>query len=112
MFIVQMLAKNLLFYGFSLFINDWEIDVGGPHVFATFGIVALCLTATSVPMCKVSPLDGLSYFYSSARTHIMILVLKPRCLGQPKSLHDESSHYPEEIIRRENRIITTSCNWK
>lgn len=51
-FIIQMLTKNLLFYGFSLFINDWEIKVGGPHVFTTFGIVALFLIATSVPMYR------------------------------------------------------------
>ena len=51
-FIIQMLTKNLLFYGFSLFINHWEIKVGGPHVFTTFGIVALFLIATSVPMYR------------------------------------------------------------
>jgi hypothetical protein len=51
-FIIQMTAKNLLFYGFSTFINEWATVDGPGSVFRTYGIVALVLSATSVVMCK------------------------------------------------------------
>lgn len=54
-FILQMLAKNLLFYGFSTFINSWTAVKGPGAVFRTYGIVTICLSLTSVAMCKSTP---------------------------------------------------------
>jgi hypothetical protein len=54
-FILQMMLKNFLFYGFSTFINKWTAVDGAGFVFRTWGIVSLCLLATSIPMCELSP---------------------------------------------------------
>lgn len=53
-FILQMMLKNFLFYGFSTFINKWAAEEGAGYVFQTFGITSLCLIATCIPMCKSS----------------------------------------------------------
>jgi hypothetical protein len=57
-FILQMMLKNFLFYGFSTFINKWAAVDGAGFVFRTFGITSLCLLATSIPMCKCRLADG------------------------------------------------------
>ncbi|TPX08851.1 uncharacterized protein E0L32_009669 [Thyridium curvatum] len=49
-FVLQMMLKNFLFYGFSTFINTWAGQKGAGTVFRTFGIVSLCLLATCIPM--------------------------------------------------------------
>lgn len=49
-----MMLKNFLFYGFSTFINTWTAVDGAGHVFKIWGIVSLCLLATSIPMCEFS----------------------------------------------------------
>ncbi|OIW33132.1 MFS general substrate transporter [Coniochaeta ligniaria NRRL 30616] len=49
-FILQMMLKNFLFYAFSTFINSWTAEDGAGFVFRTWGIVSLCLLATSIPM--------------------------------------------------------------
>ncbi|QKX54956.1 uncharacterized protein TRUGW13939_02046 [Talaromyces rugulosus] len=47
-FVLAMASKNFLFYGFSEFINDWT-ERNGPHeVLRTFGIVTMCIMATSL----------------------------------------------------------------
>ncbi|PVH86265.1 MFS general substrate transporter [Cadophora sp. DSE1049] len=48
-FIVSMTIKNLLFYGFSNFMNDWAADDGPSQVLKTYGIVTMCIMGTSVP---------------------------------------------------------------
>ncbi|KAK0105303.1 hypothetical protein ONS96_004699 [Cadophora gregata f. sp. sojae] len=47
-FIVSMTVKNLLFYGFSNFMNDWTAEDGPSHVLKTYGIVTMCIMATSI----------------------------------------------------------------
>ncbi|KAH7390193.1 serine/threonine kinase 16 [Cadophora sp. MPI-SDFR-AT-0126] len=49
-FIVSMTTKNLLFYGFSNFINDWAAEEGPSEVLKTYGIVTLCIMVTSIPI--------------------------------------------------------------
>ncbi|GME23753.1 Major facilitator superfamily [Neofusicoccum parvum] len=49
-FILQMTAKNLLFYGFSTFVNSWVATDGPAKIFEVYGIVSLCIVATCVPM--------------------------------------------------------------
>ncbi|KAH7026872.1 major facilitator superfamily domain-containing protein [Macrophomina phaseolina] len=49
-FILQMTAKNLLFYGFSTFVNTWVATDGPPEIFRVYGIVSLCIVATCIPM--------------------------------------------------------------
>ncbi|OMP82082.1 Protein HOL1, partial [Diplodia seriata] len=49
-FILQMTAKNLLFYGFSTFVNSWVADEGPARMFMVYGVVSLCIVATCVPM--------------------------------------------------------------
>ncbi|KAJ5371831.1 Major facilitator superfamily domain general substrate transporter [Penicillium concentricum] len=49
-FSLQMIFKNLLFFGFSHFVNSWAAKDGAQSIFRTYGIVAVCLTATSIPM--------------------------------------------------------------
>jgi hypothetical protein len=51
-FILQMMLKNFLFYGFSTFINTWTATDGAGTVFRTWGITSLCMLATCIPMCK------------------------------------------------------------
>ncbi|RMZ74316.1 mfs transporter [Pyrenophora seminiperda CCB06] len=40
MFIINMVFKNFLFYGFSYFVNDWTASAGPATVFYTFGGIA------------------------------------------------------------------------
>jgi hypothetical protein len=54
-FVLQMMLKNFLFYGFSTFINTWAAEKGVGDVFRVFGIVSVALLATSIPMCKSPP---------------------------------------------------------
>ncbi|CAK7207113.1 hypothetical protein SEUCBS139899_009921 [Sporothrix eucalyptigena] len=49
-FVLQMMLKNFLFYGFSMFINTWAAESGGGAVFRTFGIASMALLATCIPM--------------------------------------------------------------
>ncbi|KAB2578001.1 putative MFS-type transporter [Lasiodiplodia theobromae] len=49
-FILQMTAKNLLFYGFSTFVNSWVAEDGPAQIFKIYGIVSLCIVATCIPM--------------------------------------------------------------
>ncbi|KAL1909692.1 hypothetical protein Sste5344_004540 [Sporothrix stenoceras] len=49
-FVLQMMLKNFIFYGFSLFINTWAAESGAGAVFRTFGIVSMALLATCIPM--------------------------------------------------------------
>lgn len=51
-FILQMTAKNLLFYAFSTFVNTWVATDGPAKVFEVYGVVSLCIVATCIPMCK------------------------------------------------------------
>ncbi|KAF2201690.1 MFS general substrate transporter [Delitschia confertaspora ATCC 74209] len=46
-FIVNMVFKNLLFYGFSYFVNDWTAEKGPGEVFYVFGGVSLAMMATT-----------------------------------------------------------------
>lgn len=49
-FILQMTAKNLFFYGFSTFVNSWVATDGPAEIFKVYGIVSLCIVATCIPM--------------------------------------------------------------
>ncbi|KFY24083.1 hypothetical protein V491_02292, partial [Pseudogymnoascus sp. VKM F-3775] len=49
-FILSMTVKNLMFYGFSYFMNDWATQDGAGAVFKVYGIVSLCFLATNIPM--------------------------------------------------------------
>ncbi|CAK7221117.1 hypothetical protein SBRCBS47491_004418 [Sporothrix bragantina] len=49
-FVLQMMLKNFIFYGFSMFINTWAAEDGAGAVFRTFGIVTAALMATCIPM--------------------------------------------------------------
>ncbi|OJD32196.1 major facilitator superfamily [Diplodia corticola] len=49
-FIVQMTAKNLLFYGFSTFVNSWVTEDGPAQLFKVYGVASLCIVATCIPM--------------------------------------------------------------
>lgn len=51
-FILQMMIKNFLFYAFSTMMNSWAATAGPGVVFRTWGIVSICLLATTIPMCK------------------------------------------------------------
>lgn len=53
-FIVSMTIKNLLFYGFSNFMNDWAADDGPSQVLKTYGIVTMCIMGTSLPICELT----------------------------------------------------------
>jgi hypothetical protein len=46
-FIVNMVFKNLLFYGFSYFVNDWTAKKGPAVVFYTFGGIGFAMVATT-----------------------------------------------------------------
>jgi hypothetical protein len=46
-FIINMVFKNLLFYGFSYFVNDWTFKAGPATVFYVFGGVAFAMVATT-----------------------------------------------------------------
>ncbi|PSN63556.1 MFS transporter-like protein [Corynespora cassiicola Philippines] len=46
-FIANMVFKNLLFYGFSYFVNDWTTEAGPEVVFYTFGGIAFAMTLTT-----------------------------------------------------------------
>lgn len=46
-FIISMVYKNFLFYGYSYFINNWEAAGGPTQQFYTWGGVALFLTLTT-----------------------------------------------------------------
>lgn len=52
-FILQMMLKNFMFYGFSHFINKWAAEDGPGEVFKVFGIVSVALLTTCIPMCKL-----------------------------------------------------------
>lgn len=46
-FIINMVVKNFLFYGFSYFVNDWTARAGPAEVFYVFGGIAagmICVT--------------------------------------------------------------------
>lgn len=58
-FILQMTAKNLLFYGFSTFVNSWVAADGPAKIFEVYGIVSLCIVATCIPMCELKLLLSL-----------------------------------------------------
>lgn len=47
-----MMIKNFLFYAFSTMMNEWAAEDGPGMVFRTWGIVSICLLATTIPMCK------------------------------------------------------------
>lgn len=47
-----MMLKNFLFYAFSTMMNDWATRDGPGVIFRTWGIVSICLLATTIPMCK------------------------------------------------------------
>lgn len=49
-FIAGMVFKNLLFYGFSYFVNDWTATSGPAEVFYVFGGVAFALTLSTIPL--------------------------------------------------------------
>lgn len=51
-FVWSSFSKNLLFYGFSNFINNWVDSSGAQPVFYTLGGVSATMILTSVPMCK------------------------------------------------------------
>lgn len=46
-FIVNMVFKNLLFYGFSYFVNDWTTEAGPAKVFYVFGGVSFAMIITT-----------------------------------------------------------------
>jgi hypothetical protein len=50
-FILQMMIKNFLFYGFSQFVNDFVAERGAGHMCRVFGAATLCGFVTCVPMC-------------------------------------------------------------
>lgn len=72
-FILQMMLKNFMFYGFSTFINKWAATEGAGAVFRTFGITSLCLLATCIPMCK---------FIYSPGVAVKMLMPWQTCLGR------------------------------
>lgn len=47
-----MMFKNLLFFGFARFVNSWVAEDGPQSIFRVYGIISVCLAATSIPMCK------------------------------------------------------------
>ncbi|PVI06718.1 MFS general substrate transporter [Periconia macrospinosa] len=47
-FIMNMVVKNLLFYGFSYFVNDWTEKNGPAIVFYVFGAIAFGMTFSTV----------------------------------------------------------------
>lgn len=49
-FIVGMLVKNFLLYGFTYFINNWLATTGPRHVFFIFGTMGLGVMA-GLPLC-------------------------------------------------------------
>ncbi|CAI6339436.1 unnamed protein product [Periconia digitata] len=48
-FISNMLLKNLLFYGFSYFVNDWTAKSGPGIVFYVFAAIAFGMTLSTIP---------------------------------------------------------------
>jgi hypothetical protein len=46
-FIINMVLKNFLFYGFSYFVNDWTDSKGPAIVFYTFAVVAAVMIFTT-----------------------------------------------------------------
>ncbi|KAL6710782.1 hypothetical protein ACN47E_007839 [Coniothyrium glycines] len=46
-FIMNMVLKNFLFYGFSYFVNDWTAREGAAQVFYVFGGVAAAMVITA-----------------------------------------------------------------
>jgi len=46
-FIVNMVFKNLLFYGFSYFVNDWTAEAGPAVVFYVMGGVAFAMVVST-----------------------------------------------------------------
>lgn len=40
--------KNLLFYGYSYFVNDWTASAGPRAPFYTFGAISLVFVSTTV----------------------------------------------------------------
>ncbi|KAF2259038.1 MFS transporter-like protein [Lojkania enalia] len=46
-FIVNMVFKNFLFYGFSYFVNDWTFEAGPALVFYVFGGVSFAMILTA-----------------------------------------------------------------
>jgi MFS family permease len=46
-FIINMVFKNFLFYGFSYFVNDWAAESGPAEVFYTFGGIAGAMIITT-----------------------------------------------------------------
>ncbi|KAF2850980.1 MFS transporter-like protein [Plenodomus tracheiphilus IPT5] len=46
-FIINMVFKNFLFYGFSYFVNDWTVSDGPAEVFYTFGGIAAAMIFTT-----------------------------------------------------------------
>ncbi|KGO43025.1 Major facilitator superfamily domain, general substrate transporter [Penicillium expansum] len=49
-FSLQMMFKNLLFFGFARFMNSWVAEDGPQSIFRVYGIISVCLAATSIPM--------------------------------------------------------------
>lgn len=49
-FILQMMIKNFLFYGFSTFVNEFAAKEGPGHMCRVWGIVTLAGFATCIPM--------------------------------------------------------------
>ncbi|KPM39823.1 hypothetical protein AK830_g6737 [Neonectria ditissima] len=49
-FVLSMSVKNLMFFGFSYFINDWVTEWGPARVFQCIGSIMLGLSATTVPV--------------------------------------------------------------
>ncbi|KAF1963084.1 MFS general substrate transporter [Byssothecium circinans] len=48
-FIINMVFKNLLFYGFSYFVNDWAAASGPAVMFYVFGGIAFAMVLTAIP---------------------------------------------------------------
>lgn len=48
-FIMNMVFKNLLFYGFSYFVNDWTETDGPGLIFYVFGAIAFAMTLSTIP---------------------------------------------------------------
>lgn len=63
-FILQMVAKNLIAFGFSYFVNSWVTERGAGNVFMVFGIISACIFVTNVPMCKYLTLETRLYINS------------------------------------------------
>ncbi|KAI1618250.1 major facilitator superfamily domain-containing protein [Exophiala viscosa] len=49
-FIISMICKNFLFFGFTYFLNDWIASWGPAKMFNTIGGIQLALCLTTIPI--------------------------------------------------------------